>query len=65
MKYNLLGNTGLKVSERCLGTMTFGSTGGRFAAINGVDQAGADALTKRSLEAGINFIDTANVYTEG
>lgn len=65
MKYNLLGNTGLKVSELCLGTMTFGSSGGRFAAINGVDQAGADALTRRSLDAGINFIDTANVYTEG
>ncbi|RZK23361.1 MAG: aldo/keto reductase [Hymenobacter sp.] len=65
MKYNLLGNTGLKVSELCLGTMTFGTAGGRFAAINGVDQAGADALTKRSLDAGINFIDTANVYSEG
>ena len=65
MKYNLLGNTGLKVSELCLGTMTFGSPGGRFGAINGVDQAGADALTKRSLDAGINFIDTANIYTEG
>ena len=65
MKYNLLGNTGLKVSELCLGTMTFGRSGGRFGAINGVDQAGADALTKRALEAGINFIDTANVYTEG
>ncbi|RYY08392.1 MAG: aldo/keto reductase, partial [Cytophagaceae bacterium] len=65
MKYNLLGNTGLKVSELCLGTMTFGSVGGRFAAINGVDQAGADALVKRSFDAGINFIDTANIYTEG
>jgi len=65
MKYNLLGNTGLKVSELCLGTMTFGTTGGRFGAISGVDQAGADALTKRSLDAGINFIDTANVYSEG
>ena len=65
MKYNLLGNTGLKVSELCLGTMTFGSPGGRFGAINGVDQAGADALLKRSLDAGINFIDTANIYTEG
>jgi aryl-alcohol dehydrogenase-like predicted oxidoreductase len=65
MKYNLLGTTGLKVSELCLGTMTFGKSGGRFAAINGVDQAGADALLKRSLDAGINFIDTANVYTEG
>jgi aryl-alcohol dehydrogenase-like predicted oxidoreductase len=65
MKYNLLGNTGLKVSELCLGTMTFGTRGGRFGAISGVDQAGADALFKRSVEAGINFIDTANVYTEG
>ncbi len=65
MKYNLLGNTGLKVSEICLGTMTFGTNGGRFAAITGVDQAGADAILKRSLEAGVNFIDTANVYTEG
>jgi aryl-alcohol dehydrogenase-like predicted oxidoreductase len=64
MKYNLLGNTGLKVSELCLGTMTFGS-GGRFAAISGVDQDGADAILKRSIEAGINFIDTANVYSEG
>jgi aryl-alcohol dehydrogenase-like predicted oxidoreductase len=45
--------------------MTFGTTGGRFGAISGVDQAGADALTKRALEAGINFIDTANVYSEG
>ncbi|MGI4867593.1 MAG: aldo/keto reductase [Janthinobacterium lividum] len=65
MKYNLLGSTGLKVSELCLGTMTFGPSTGRFAAINGVDQAGADALTKRALDAGINFIDTANIYTEG
>ena len=65
MKYNLLGTTGLKVSELCLGTMTFGTTGGRFGAISGVDQAGADALTKRALDAGINFIDTANVYSEG
>ncbi|MBO2012837.1 aldo/keto reductase [Hymenobacter negativus] len=65
MKYNLLGRTGLKVSELCLGTMTFGSVGGRFAAINGVDQAGADALLKRAVEAGVNFIDTANIYTEG
>ncbi|MDO7847727.1 aldo/keto reductase [Hymenobacter sp. M29] len=65
MKYHLLGRTGLKVSELCLGTMTFGAVGGRFAAINGVDQAGADALVKRAVEAGINFLDTANIYTEG
>ena len=45
--------------------MTFGHKTGRFAAITGVDQAGADALVKRSVEAGINFIDTANIYSEG
>jgi len=65
MKYNLLGNTGLKVSELCLGTMTFGQTEGRFKAIAKLDQAGADELLKRSVDAGINFIDTANVYSEG
>jgi aryl-alcohol dehydrogenase-like predicted oxidoreductase len=65
MKYHLLGRTGLKVSELCLGTMTFGTVGGRFGAITGVDQTGADALTKRAVEAGINFIDTANIYSEG
>ncbi|MBC6611879.1 aldo/keto reductase [Hymenobacter sp. BT507] len=65
MKYNLLGNTGLKVSELCLGTMTFGQTEGRFKAIAKVDQNGADELLKRSVDAGINFLDTANVYSEG
>ncbi|MBO3269904.1 aldo/keto reductase [Hymenobacter defluvii] len=65
MKYNLLGNTGLKVSELCLGTMTFGQTEGRFKEIAKVDQAGADELLKRSVDAGINFLDTANVYSEG
>jgi len=65
MKYNLLGNTGLKVSELCLGTMTFGQTEGRFKDIAKVDQTGADELLKRSVDAGINFLDTANVYSEG
>lgn len=65
MKYNLLGTTGLKVSELCLGAMTFGQTEGRFKAIAKVDQAGTDELLKRSVDAGINFIDTANVYSEG
>ncbi len=64
MKYNLLGNTGLKVSELCLGTMTFGGKG-RFLAIGTLGQAQVDQLTKRAIDGGINFIDTANVYSEG
>lgn len=64
MKYNLLGNTGLKVSELCLGTMTFGGKG-RFKPIGSLGQEPVDALIKRSVDAGINFIDTANVYSEG
>ncbi len=64
MKYKLLGNTGLKVSELCLGTMTFGGKG-FWTAIGTLDQSAVDALVKRSVDAGINFIDTANVYSEG
>ncbi|MES1160887.1 MAG: aldo/keto reductase, partial [Bacteroidota bacterium] len=64
MKYNLLGNTGLKVSELCLGTMTFGGKGwAKF--IGSLDQQAVDHIIKRSIDAGINFIDTANVYSEG
>jgi aryl-alcohol dehydrogenase-like predicted oxidoreductase len=64
MKYNLLGNTGLKVSELCLGTMTFGGKG-YWTNIGAIDQKVVDGLVGRSVEAGINFIDTANVYSEG
>lgn len=64
MKYNILGNTGLKVSELCLGTMTFGGKG-YWTVIGQLDQQPVDELVKRSIEAGINFIDTANVYSEG
>lgn len=64
MKYNTLGNTGLLVSELCLGTMTFGGRG-RFAPIGNLDQQAANELVAKSVEAGINFIDTANVYSEG
>lgn len=64
MKYKLLGNTGLKVSEICLGTMTFGGKG-YWTAIGKLDQQAADNLVSKSVEAGINFIDTANVYSEG
>jgi aryl-alcohol dehydrogenase-like predicted oxidoreductase len=64
MKYNLLGNTGLKVSELCFGTMTFGGKG-RFQAIGSLAQGAVDAQMKRAIDGGINFIDTANVYSEG
>lgn len=64
MKYRTLGNTGLFVSEMCLGTMTFGGRG-HWTAIGTLDQSAADRLVARALEAGINFIDTADVYSEG
>lgn len=64
MKYNLLGNTGLLVSELCLGTMTFGGRG-FWTSIGELNQESVDKLMKRAVEAGINFIDTANVYSEG
>jgi len=64
MKYNVLGNTGLKVSELCLGTMTFGGKG-YFKVIGSQGQEIADELVKQSIDAGINFIDTANIYSEG
>ena len=62
MKYRLLGSTGLKVSKLCLGTMTFGEN---FYGIAVVDQASANAMVARALEAGINFFDTADVYSYG
>jgi len=65
MRYNRLGSTGLVVSELCLGTMTFGTSASRFSAIAGLDQAASTALVKQALDAGINFIDTANIYTVG
>lgn len=64
MKYNLLGNTGLKVSELCLGTMTFGGKG-MWAAMGALSQKDANEIVKLSIDAGINFIDTANIYSEG
>ena len=64
MKYNLLGNSGLKVSELCLGTMTFGGRG-MWTAIGKLPQDQANNIVKESIDGGINFIDTANVYSEG
>jgi aryl-alcohol dehydrogenase-like predicted oxidoreductase len=64
MRYRQLGRTGLFVSEICLGTMTFGGRG-RWSAIGGLDQGEAEALISCALDAGVNFIDTADVYSEG
>jgi aryl-alcohol dehydrogenase-like predicted oxidoreductase len=65
MQYKTLGDTGLLVSTLCFGTMTFHGGTGLFRAIGTVDQAGADELIKASIDAGINFFDTADVYSEG
>ncbi len=64
MKYRRLANTGIYVSELCLGAMTFGGYG-PFQAIGALGQAEADALVHRALDAGVNFFDTANVYSAG
>jgi aryl-alcohol dehydrogenase-like predicted oxidoreductase len=65
MRYNRLGNSGLIVSELCLGAMTFGTRASRFGHVHGLDQDAATALVKQAFDAGVNFVDTANVYTEG
>jgi aryl-alcohol dehydrogenase-like predicted oxidoreductase len=65
MQYKTLGNTGLLVSRICLGTMTFSNGADFWKHIGTVDQAGADAMIKASVEAGVNFIDTANVCAFG
>ena len=65
MQYKQLGNTGLIVSRLCLGTMTFSDGSGVYEHIGTVDQAGADELVKASADAGINFFDTADIYSDG
>ena len=67
MRMKKLGNTGLIVSEICLGAMTFvsGEAKGIWSAIGKMDQAAADELVKNAIERGVNFFDTANVYSAG
>ncbi len=64
MKYNQLGKTGVLVSELCLGTMTFGGKG-YWKAIGEQSQEEVNHLIKTAINSGINFIDTANAYSEG
>jgi aryl-alcohol dehydrogenase-like predicted oxidoreductase len=67
MKYKQLGSTGLYVSELCLGTMTLGGNAdaGMWAAIGALGQDDANRLIARALADGINFIDTADIYSFG
>jgi aryl-alcohol dehydrogenase-like predicted oxidoreductase len=65
MLYSQLGNTGLFVSRLCFGTMTFGGAGTIYEAIGGLTQDDADKLVGQSLDAGVNFFDTADVYSAG
>ena len=64
MRYNLLGQTGLYVSQLALGTMTFGGRG-FWEKIGSLKLDDVTALVKKSFDSGINFIDTANVYSLG
>ena len=67
MKYKQLGRTGLYVSEICLGTMTFGGNAdaGMWKAIGSLPQADVDAIMEKAIAAGVNFFDTADVYSFG
>jgi len=64
MDYRVLGRTGLNVSSICLGTMTWGGKG-FWEVIGKLDVSSAEAQLRLALDAGVNFIDTANVYHEG
>ena len=65
MRYNRLGQTGLFVSELCLGCMTFGGETGMWKTIGTLDQSGSEELIKAAVDAGVNFLDTADVYAGG
>ncbi len=65
MRQKPFGRTGLFVSELCLGTMTFGGSEGIWGNIGGLKQGDAERLVGQSLDAGINFFDTADVYAAG
>ena len=65
MRNHPLGRTGLFVSELCLGTMTFGGSDGIWGKIGDLGEADAEGLVGQAIDAGINFIDTADVYSAG
>jgi aryl-alcohol dehydrogenase-like predicted oxidoreductase len=64
MQYRTLGRSGLRVSVLTMGTMTFGGTGG-FADVGSTDVEEAERQVDMCLDAGVNLIDTADVYSDG
>jgi aryl-alcohol dehydrogenase-like predicted oxidoreductase len=64
MRYRQLGRSGLLVSELCFGTMSFGAKG-YWEVVGGLDQAAAQRLVDTAIDGGINFFDTADVYSHG
>ncbi len=64
MRYQMLGNTGTYVSELCLGTITVGGKG-FWEVVGRLGEREVDALVGAALDQGVNFIDTADVYSEG
>jgi aryl-alcohol dehydrogenase-like predicted oxidoreductase len=65
MRHHALGRTGLFVSELCLGTMTFGGSEGMWRNIGALQLTDAERLIGQAIDGGINFIDTADVYSAG
>jgi len=65
MRMKKLGNSGLLVSEICLGAMTFGSGEGMWSAIGKMDQPTVDEVVRGAIDRGVNFFDTADVYSAG
>lgn len=64
MEYRLLGRSGLKVSALTLGTMTFGGKG-RFSFVGNTDAPGAARMVDMALDAGVNLLDTSDIYSVG
>ncbi len=65
MKYNFLGSSGLQVSELGFGAGTLGGKGPLFSAWGQADQTEANQMIQQCLDAGINYFDTADVYSDG
>jgi aryl-alcohol dehydrogenase-like predicted oxidoreductase len=64
VKYKQLGSAGIRISEICFGNMTWGGKDS-WAGVGAVDQTLADKMLNRCLEAGVNFFDTADIYSQG
>ena len=65
MEYRQLGKSGLKVPELCFGAGTFGTSGEFFAAWSSTSQEEARRMVDLCMEAGVNFFDTADIYSNG